>query len=247
MAKTSAKAGRRISKSKTKGMKINTTNAGMQSRTGWVDIEEVEDFVYLGSNISKDGGSDRDIQVRIGKARTAFTILRPVWKSKTISRKTKLRIFNTNLKSVLLYGSESWRVTKATCNKLQSFVGRCLRSIMGIHLPEVIRNEELNRNESRSRLEGANRTHPQKTEQQYYQACIEVEPTGKMKTWSSQKQPEENHGQRGGQGRLHLDENREVGPNKGRTVRRWRAVSMWTYAPQGVKGNKSSKSLVWII
>ena len=106
MAKISAKAGLRISKSETKGMRTNTSNADRLEPDG-EDIEEVEDFVYLGSNISKDGGSDRDIQVRIGKARTAFTILRPVWKSKTISRKTKLRIFNTNVKSVLLYGSET--------------------------------------------------------------------------------------------------------------------------------------------
>ena len=60
-----------------------------------------------------------------------------------ISRKTKLRIFNTNVKSVLLLGSETRRATKGTCRKLQSFVNRCLRSIMGIHWPEVIRNEEL--------------------------------------------------------------------------------------------------------
>jgi len=59
----------------------------------------------LGSNISKGGGSEQDIQVRIGKARTAFAILTPVWRSKVIPRKTKLRIFNTNVKSVLLYGS----------------------------------------------------------------------------------------------------------------------------------------------
>ena len=59
----------------------------------------------LASNIGKDGGTDSDIQVRIWKARTAFTILMPVWRSKLISRscrKTKLWIFDTNLKSVLL-------------------------------------------------------------------------------------------------------------------------------------------------
>ncbi|PFX25162.1 Halomucin [Stylophora pistillata] len=88
MAKISAKAGLRISKPKTNGMRINTSNAD-RLELGGEDIEEVEDFVYLSSNISKDGGSDRDIQVRIGKARTAFTTLRPLWNSKTISRKTK--------------------------------------------------------------------------------------------------------------------------------------------------------------
>ncbi|XP_022806441.1 uncharacterized protein LOC111343517 [Stylophora pistillata] len=138
----SANAGLRINKSKTKGMKINTSNADRLESEG-EDIEEVEDLVYLGSNISKDGGADRDVQGRIGKARTALTTQRPVWNSKTISRKTKLRIFNTNVKSLLLYGSETWRITKATSNKLQCFVNKCLRSMMDVHLPEVIRNEDL--------------------------------------------------------------------------------------------------------
>ena len=78
--KISTKAGVRISKSKTKGMRINNRNADRLELDG-EDIEEKEDFVYLGSNINMDGGSDLNIQVRIGKVRTAFTILRPVWKS----------------------------------------------------------------------------------------------------------------------------------------------------------------------
>ena len=56
---------------------------------------------------------------------------------------TCTQIFNTNVKSVLLYGSETWRVTKANSTKLQTFVNKCLRSIMGIHWPEVKTNEEL--------------------------------------------------------------------------------------------------------
>ena len=108
------------------------------------EIEKVEDFAYIGSNISKDGGSDQDIRVRIGKARTAFTILIPVWRSKVISRKTKLRIFNTNIKSVLLYGSETWRVTKANFTKLQTLSTNAWGpSWASTDWPEVITNEEL--------------------------------------------------------------------------------------------------------
>ena len=84
-------------------MRVNTRNANKLELDGEA-IDEVENFTYIGSNISKDGGSDRDIQVRIGKARTAFAILTPVWRSKLMSRKTKLRIFNTNVTFVLLYG-----------------------------------------------------------------------------------------------------------------------------------------------
>ena len=58
-------------------------------------LEDVESFTYLGSVIAKDGGADKDIKARIGKARSAFLILKPVWRSKVISQSTKLRILNT--------------------------------------------------------------------------------------------------------------------------------------------------------
>ena len=138
----SAKAGLSISKSKTKGMRINTTNADRQELNG-EEIDDVKDFAYHGNNISKDGGSDRDIQLTIGKARTAFIIVIPLWKSKTISRKTKRRKSNTNVKSIVLYGTETWRATKAASNELQSFVKKCLQTIMGIRWPQVIRNDDL--------------------------------------------------------------------------------------------------------
>lgn len=35
-------------------------------------INEVQKFTYLGNMMSKDGGSDRSIAARIGKARAAF-------------------------------------------------------------------------------------------------------------------------------------------------------------------------------
>ena len=58
------------------------------------------------SVIAVDGATEHDVLVRIGKARTAFLPLRPVWRSKELSQRTK-RIFNTNVKSVLMYGAET--------------------------------------------------------------------------------------------------------------------------------------------
>ena len=39
---------------------------------------------------------------------------------------------------VLLYGSETWRLTKLLIKKLQRFVSKCLRMILNIRWPEVI-------------------------------------------------------------------------------------------------------------
>jgi len=83
------------------------------------------------------------VKSRIGKARLAFNTLRPVWNASPISTKTKLRIFTTNVVATLLYGSETWKVTHALSNKLQSFVNKCLREILRIHWPEKINNKEL--------------------------------------------------------------------------------------------------------
>lgn len=57
----------------------------------------------------------------------------------------KIRIFNTNtnVKSVLYYGSETWRVTKTNTYKFQAFTNRCLRNILNIRWPEVVPNNQL--------------------------------------------------------------------------------------------------------
>ena len=69
-------------------------------------IEEVEEFTYFGSKVSTDGDSGKDIQARLGKANQGFVSLNVVWKLKQLRVKTKIRIFKSNVLSVLFYGSE---------------------------------------------------------------------------------------------------------------------------------------------
>ena len=70
-------------------------------------------------------------------------MLKNIWASKEISTRTKLRIFNSNVKLVLLYGSETWRKTKTMLGKIQTFINTCLRRIYNIRWPEIISNEDL--------------------------------------------------------------------------------------------------------
>nr|KAG5687136.1 hypothetical protein BaRGS_034049 [Batillaria attramentaria] len=123
-------------------MSCRIAHAG-QFTVGGEPIREVESFVYLGSVVDGQGGTDRDVTARIGKARAAMVMLKNVWASKVVSIRTKLRIFNSNVKSVLLYGCETWRTTKTMQQKIQTFLNTCLRRIFNIRWPEKIRNEEL--------------------------------------------------------------------------------------------------------
>ena len=60
LAKISIQMGLSISKSRTKVMRVNTRNTDKIESDG-DEIDQVEDFAYLGSNISKDSGSDQDL------------------------------------------------------------------------------------------------------------------------------------------------------------------------------------------
>ena len=116
-------------------------------------LEEVDSFTYLGSNVDKQGGTDADIRIRIGKARAAFHQLRSVWRSTILSTMTKLRIFNSIVKPVLLYGAETWRTTVANTKKLQTFLNTCLRKLLKINWPDIISNQELWRRTNQQPIE----------------------------------------------------------------------------------------------
>ena len=107
------------------------------------EIEDVDQFCYLGSLVNKQGGASEDVKSRVKNANGAFVQLYPLWRSNNISRKTKLRIFNSNVKSVLLYACETWKVTTGIISTLQTFVNRCLRRILNVRWPDMISNEDL--------------------------------------------------------------------------------------------------------
>ncbi len=131
-----------ISTTKTQVMTINTSMNTPITVNG-EPLDFVDDFTYLGSLISKDNGAQKDIKARLGKAQGAFARLRPIWKSKQYSLKSKIRLYNSNVKSVLLYGSECWRVIQSDMRRIEAFHNRCLRRICCIFWPNQISNMDL--------------------------------------------------------------------------------------------------------
>jgi hypothetical protein len=70
-------------------------------------LEEIESFTYLGSIVNKQERTDVDVKIRIGKAIAVFLQLEEVWTPGCLSTNTKIRLINTNVKSILLYGAET--------------------------------------------------------------------------------------------------------------------------------------------
>ena len=138
----SKKIGLKIHAGKTKLIRARNTTSKPVEIHG-KEIEEVEVFTYLGSKVTADGDSEVEVQARLSKARYAFASLRTVWKAKQLSMQTKIRLFKSNVLSVLLYGAESWKVTKTISHSIEVFQNRCLRRIFKIYWPSVISNEDL--------------------------------------------------------------------------------------------------------
>ena len=102
MKETSELIGLKVNKKKTKVMKINSKKND-PIRIDDHELEDVEEFDYLGSRTTADGDAMRDVKARLSKARHAFASLKTLWQARNISISTKMRIYKSNIISVLLY------------------------------------------------------------------------------------------------------------------------------------------------
>ena len=134
------RGGLKVNVDKCKLLQINSQSNDVVEVNGR-GIEDVDRFVYLGATVSKEGGGTEDIQNRVVKARGVFLRLKKIWNSHNISRRTKVGLYNTLVKPVLMYGCETWKMNKCDENKI--FQSRCLRRIFKIRWQERITNKEV--------------------------------------------------------------------------------------------------------
>ena len=107
-------------------------------------IEVVKDFTYLGSVISSNGSILSEMKARLSKAFSVMGRLnRYFWRKPNISRKTKLRIFNALVGSVMLYGADPWQDSAATLKKIDVFHAKSLRRIEGLRWSDFVSNKKL--------------------------------------------------------------------------------------------------------
>jgi hypothetical protein len=107
-------------------------------------IETVDSFIYLGCTITKDERQDTELSVLLSKAAKSFNMLRhSIWHRKSVSITARLRIFRACILPVLLYGSETWSLTKKQEQRVITIYNRCLRTIIGVNLGDRLSNETL--------------------------------------------------------------------------------------------------------
>ena len=78
-------------------------------------IETVRDFIFLGSKITADGECSLEIKRRLLLGRKVMTYLDSILKSRDITLPTKVHLVKAMVLPVVMYGCESWTITKAEC------------------------------------------------------------------------------------------------------------------------------------
>ena len=88
--------------------------------------------------------SKEDIQNRIILANVAFEKYKKVWmQGSRINLKTKIKIYEAYVVSVMLYNCNSWAAPQAVLNKLDVCHRKHLRQILRMTYPIIISNKAL--------------------------------------------------------------------------------------------------------
>ncbi|CAG9838923.1 unnamed protein product, partial [Diabrotica balteata] len=93
------------------------------------NIKSVKIFRYLGSLVTADNNVSEEVKRRIHIANKTYNGLIKHLRSNNITRKTKCKIYKILIKPVLVYGSETWTLSKSDENLLGTFQRKIFRHI----------------------------------------------------------------------------------------------------------------------
>jgi len=100
----------------------------------------VKNFKYLGSWVVS---TIQDFKSRKILAWQAILQMNKIWKSVDLSREFKISIFIAVIESVLLYGAETWTLTKTLVTSLDGCYTKLLRYALNIHWTSHTTNSDV--------------------------------------------------------------------------------------------------------
>ena len=110
-------------------------------------LEVVENFCYLGNMLGSEGGVERSVITRVGTAWRKFRELLSLLTSRVLSLQVNGRLYEACVRSVMLYGSETWAVKEEDLDRLDRNDMRMIRWMCNTSLKDRKSSDEL-----RSRL-----------------------------------------------------------------------------------------------
>jgi hypothetical protein len=112
-------------------------------------IEQVQQYKYLGSIINDSNSIEEEIKERIALGIKAYYANQKFFKSRLVTKYSKLKLYRTVIRPIVTYASETWVLQETTIQKLLVFERKILRRIFGStkenQIWRIKTNEELDK------------------------------------------------------------------------------------------------------
>ena len=94
-------------------------------------LQAVAEFKYLGTMVSTDGHSTREVNRRLGIAAGTMASVNRLWADLGISLRLKCQLYKALVMTILLFNGECWSLKRQDIKKLEGFHLRSLRRLTG--------------------------------------------------------------------------------------------------------------------
>ena len=128
----SEQVGLYLNVSKIKMMVVGGSNDS-DLRVDGQTIEEVSDFNFLGSIVTNEGDSRKEVDRRIGMGKSAVKSLRKIWSNRGITKGTKCLLMRTLVFPLVTYACETWTMKARERARVEAFEMYAWRSLLSIH------------------------------------------------------------------------------------------------------------------
>ena len=98
-------------------------------------VKYTESFKYPGVVLTSELSDVDDIDTKLSRGHGTFMSLSKIFCSTV---KLRARLFKSLIVPTVLHGCESWTLSRAVCDKLNVFLMRCLRTILGVRCDKTM-------------------------------------------------------------------------------------------------------------
>ena len=95
-------------------------------------FERVEEFKYLGTTLTNQNYIAEEIKSRLMLGNACYHSVQNLLSSRLLSKNLKIKIYRTIILSVVLYGCETWSLTRREERKLRMFESMVLREYLDL-------------------------------------------------------------------------------------------------------------------
>ena len=135
----------KINEDKTKAMRVSMFNSPSPPniKLDRADIECLDSFIYLVSQITSDNNHSVEIKRRLTLGSASFKALMPIWKQNWISVKLKLALVCSIIIPIAMDGCKTWTARVDDSRQLAAFETKLLRRTTGIICVDRVSNADL--------------------------------------------------------------------------------------------------------